>query len=251
MPSKYASKLVPMSSISSKKLAVVSIPKRKRRKRVPAAISIIKSSIGNSNAVGLPETLKIKLAYQYLPQLLSGTSGVYSASKSWAINNLYDVDPAIGGVQPPLYDNLTAIYRRWRVTKVKFTFDYTSGTGNTQRVYLAYTGEDQTDLSNMLNYNLYAGPNTKSKLVGGTSNGKAYGSISATYDLKKLVGSELEDGNYYGGIVSPYAPATLLYAQVGVMDMTYNATSCYLSVTPRVEFWCEFNDLNAEAYLND
>lgn len=241
MPSKYASK---SRKAQIRKRAM----NKKRSRRVPSALSLIKKSVGNLKGIGMPETLQVKLSYQYSPVALQ--SGVtYANSRNWSINNLYDPDAAAGGVQPPLYDNLTALYDRWRVVKVRFTFDYTSGTGNTQRVYLAYLGEDTTDMSDYSTYNLHAMGNVKFKLVGGVNSGPAYGSISQTYDLRKLVGSELEDGNYYGGPAT--APATILTAQIGVQDITAGSTTCLLSIQPRIDFWVEFNDLKAEAADND
>lgn len=241
MPSKYATK---SRKVQIRRKAMA----KKRSRRVPSALSLIKKSVGNLKGIGMPETLMVKLSYQYSPVTLTSAVVPY-ASKNWSINNLYDPDPAVGGVQPPLYDNLTSLYDRWRVVKVRFTFDYTSGTGNTQRVYLAYLGEDTTDMSDYTTYNLHAGGNTKFKLLGGVNSGPAFGSISQTYDLRKLVGSELEDGNYYGGPST--APATILSAQIGVQDITAASTSCLLSVQPRIDFWVEFNDLKSEAVDND
>lgn len=241
MPSKYASKSR-KAQIRRQAMA------RKRVRRVPNALSLIKRSVGNLKGIGMPETLMVKLSYQYDPVAIS--SGVNPcSSRNWSINNLVDPDIVGVGVQAPLYDNLMALYDRFRVLKVKFSFDYTSGSGNTQRVYLAYLGEDTTDMSSYTSYNLHAGGNVKFRLVGGTGNGIGYGSISQTYDLRKLVGSELEDGNYYGGPST--APATILTAQIGVQNITASSTTCYLSVQPRVEFWVEFNDLKAEAVTND
>lgn len=221
---------------------------RRRAQKVPRSLSLIKKSVGNPRGMGVPETIMVKMAYQYLPVAI--TSGVTPyQSLNWSINNLVDVDPAIGGVQPPLFDNFMALYTRFRVVKVKFSFDYFSGSGQAQRVYLAYLGEDTTDISNFSTYNLNAGGNYRQKLVGPTGAANGTGSLSATYDLSKLVGSEMTDGNYYGGAATP--PATILTAQIGVQNLAAGAGTCYVSVTPMIEFWVEFNDLTSEAVDND
>lgn len=224
--------------------------RRRYTKKKPAAsrLSLIRRTIGNPKGMGVPETMIVKMAYQYTPVAITSAVTPYD-SINWSINNLVDVDPAVGGVQPPLFDNFMALYTRFRVVKVKFSFDYSSGTGQYQRVYLAYLGESTTDISNYLTYNGAAGGNYTSKLVGNTSCSNGCGTISAVYDLSKLVGSEMTDGNYYGGPST--APATILNAQIGVQNLSAGATTCFLNVTPRIEFWVEFNDLKAEAVTND
>ena len=64
-----------------------------------------------------PKRLQNVMRYQATISLVTDGSG--DAIYAFRCNNLYDPDVALGGQQPLYYDQITAIYDHWTVTKSK------------------------------------------------------------------------------------------------------------------------------------
>lgn len=70
---------------------------------------------------GLPAYVRCNMVYTDLANQIVETGGVGYTSYRVNLNDVYDCDNTGGGFQPPLYDDLTKLYKRWRVMSVKVT----------------------------------------------------------------------------------------------------------------------------------
>ena len=63
----------------------------------------------------MPKEIKVGYSYSALTVYNSSLADRYL--KSWRPTSLYDIDPDIGGVQPPGYDQICALYNLYRVDR--------------------------------------------------------------------------------------------------------------------------------------
>jgi len=72
--------------------------------------------------MGFPDRLRTRLNYQIGRTYGGGTLPADSFSAIfYKINSVFDPVYAVGGEQPPLYDNYASVYNRWRVNKCTVT----------------------------------------------------------------------------------------------------------------------------------
>lgn len=76
---------------------------------------------------GFPDSLKTNLAYSE-SFILSPTAVNPTQAKGWRLTSLYDPELSVGGGQPYWFDQLAAVYSRYRVlgAKITATFAYES-----------------------------------------------------------------------------------------------------------------------------
>lgn len=214
---------------------------KRRKKKVPKALSLIKPSVNNYRALGLPNNLKLKLQYQYTPVTLSNAATAYS-SYNLCINSLRDIDATGVGVQPPIFDNMMALYDRYRVLSAKVTCTWHS-VGNTMYTYIKYVGNDNiTDFSDFGVYNVGAGGNV---IQGSSCNVNASGHLAPpltkTFNLKRIEPDYMTDDDFTGtAAANPVKP---LYVQFGQYN-TSGAVNNLAYVMFKVDLVCEFSELN-------
>jgi len=216
----------------------------RRKPRVQKSISLIKPTPDNPRSIGVPEILKVRLQYGYTPFRLYNGSGPY-ASTTFAINNLNDIDYSGSGVQPPLYDNLSAIYDKYRVVGARIRVDYFAN--NACILYMRYMGREMTDVSNLLTYDFTQGVSTYMTMGSSIVSGEMK-QLSKTFDLTKL---ELEYHNSNFSSNTGGAPNTPLYIQIGQYRVDGTVTNCDGFATVHIELDCEFFDNKVETIIQD
>jgi hypothetical protein len=71
-----------------------------------------------------------KMSYSDDITFTSGTSNVFGSEHVWFLNSLYDPDFTSTGHQPYGFDQLAALYRRYRVTRCDVDITFSSPTSN-------------------------------------------------------------------------------------------------------------------------
>lgn len=88
-----------------------------RRQTSKNKVSIVRFPKPN----GIPDRVRMRLVYSDLAKSLATTAGVGPGYAYYrvAFNDLTDPDTSGIGAQPPVFDNMRALYKRWRVNSCK------------------------------------------------------------------------------------------------------------------------------------
>lgn len=158
---------------------------------------------------GLTERLNITLCYSDISNYLTGAAPTYNSYVLFTMTNLVDPDISGSGAQPPLFDNLQALYHRWRVNSCKLIVEAQNGTNIPTYVTLVGLFEPGTNSptvpSNQTNYDLLALSSKERSdryLLSPASYGGADSSqkIIKTFYPKDFVGPEYFTSVNYSGI---------------------------------------------------
>lgn len=88
-----------------------------------------KKNIGNGSSP-IPQTYKTRLVY-FDQNTLTGAGASVPASYGYGLNNLFDPDFSGSGTQPLFYDQLSAMYNKYRVYSAKITLTLSNETEET------------------------------------------------------------------------------------------------------------------------
>lgn len=88
-----------------------------------------KKNVGNGSSP-IPQTYKAQLVY-FDQNTLTGAGASLPASYGYGLNNLFDPDFSGAGTQPLFYDQLSAMYNKYRVYSVKIELTLSNETEET------------------------------------------------------------------------------------------------------------------------
>lgn len=213
------------------------------------------SSVPNNSIVtipkGFPLETRTKLCYSDLADSLTSATPGYYTNARFRMNDPTDPDETGVGSQPPLFDNLRAIYSAWRVNSCKVVCDVENYTNFPLFLTLVglYDGtSNPTSPANPSTYDLMALPTTvrsarKRINTVQVGNGNKC-TISKTFYPEDIVGQDyFSSVNFQGGASSPTKIAFIdLIAQVGSGSGSA-VVGAWLSW--RIEYDISFFDENA------
>lgn len=187
--------------------------------------------------IGFPEEMRVKLVYSDINDTVVLAAPGYNQTARFAMTNLVDPDITGTGAQPPLFDNLKALYTRWRVNSAKLTVDvenYTNSPCMVTLVGLFEAGNNNpTSPSNQNNYDLMALPSKErsARKRLGTINAQPANRtrITKTFKPDDFIGQDYFTSVNYAGNQNS-APSN--YA---VIDLI--AQSCRPDVTSEIGLW--------------
>lgn len=192
--------------------------KRRRMRQMP------KPAIA---AVGLPNSLKVNHVYA---ESVYHNPATYTAGYVWRINSLFDPNSTGVGGQPALYDNMSALFRRYRVHGVKVSTTFFNTAADSVVCSIIYQGHSSGGV--------YSDPNTyfpegkkgnKVVILNRAGTDGANRTISTYFNLPKLEGPEvLTDDDYSGQSGNPVWP---LYASINMQSISGANIQIYTRTT--------------------
>jgi len=230
-------------------------------KPVPQTRGVPYSSVSLSAAgVGFPDQLYMTHAYEEVVQLAAGASFLAAVQKQWRLNSLYDPNKSGSGLQPPLYDNMIALYKRYRVyaADVKVTF-VNYGTDYVRAgFYMTETDDTSTPGAwTAATYTLDAmKPNRVAyKMLGRGANSNnatpEIGIVKKKFDFRSICGKEIMQDDDYSAAGGN--PAQIFYLSIGGANMTGTGGSYPLVLDARVsiKFHVVWDQLIAEEQVTN
>jgi len=166
---------------------------------------------------GMPQKFTNRLVYDAGSFQIAGASTNGYGEVVFKLNNIYDPDYSNSGYNQsvPLFDDLTSLYDKWRVTKVKVMM--TCSNSNTALCDVGvYASLDTTSVFNSSYFSLLNAPKGQYShmMLGPYQSGADVNSLSYTFDLPKIFGrAVLTDEGYVG--TGTTAPTLQLYLHVG------------------------------------
>jgi len=187
--------------------------------------------------LGFPGEMRVKLVYSDINDTVVLAAPGYNQTARFSMTNLVDPDITGTGAQPPLFDNLKALYMRWRVNSVKLVCDvenYTNSPCMVTLVGLFEAGNNNpTSPSNQNTYDLMA-LSTKER-----SSRKRLGTINAQpanrTRLSKVFKPEDFIGQDYFTSVNYAGNQNSAPSNYAVIDLI--AQSCRPDVTSEIGLW--------------
>lgn len=186
--------------------------KRKRKKKnFKAAIQL------NPVSIGFPQQLLVKHSY--------AESGIFDDATALnanflrlKLNSLYDPNHSGIGYQSTLFDNLSLIYRHYKVYAVKVELQIMPTVGtNTTDIGCWYTGELNATTNRTLGMASNFAPVNNERVWTTVMGTEANQKVKKTlyYDLRKLENNYMSDPGYEGTTGDPSKP---IYMQFGMAD---------------------------------
>lgn len=132
---------------------------------------------------GFPDRLTTNLVYSDTI-ILDPSAGTPCPLKTYVMTSPYDPDNALGGSQPTYWDQLAAVYGRYRVNGSKITAIFSRSTtvlGNVGPYICGISCSDATSLPSTNPMTLMSAPNTGFRVVNQEDGSVA---VSATYSQK-------------------------------------------------------------------
>ena len=221
--------VMPVKRNKVSRIANNSVFRKKFRRRGLPLRSIGRYS--RSDMSGVPSKMFVKLRYAQL--LTSTAAGVND--QDFRLNSLFDPDAEGAGQQPQGFDELSALYTRYRVYACKTRVTYVNNDSDTVEVItLPSTGAtDYSDIQDAL-----TAPRAKSTTLTATGGSKDRVIHSHYVNIKK---SEGWDGNVQdlsAGVTA--SPSLLWYLHC----ITAQADASAVNVDMKIEmtFYCKFFD---------
>lgn len=178
------------------------------------------------------------ISFKYVAVVAQSTATTAGSQTIWKINSIYDPDGAVGGHQPYGYDQLTALYGRYRVLKTRWRVAFGTSTGTMHVVVLPVSGALANSIASDTTFQTACEmPRARSAVIGG--GGSPAINLNGTIDLPALTGATIteykSDDRYSAAINTD--PSTVMYLYVGY----YNPTASTVVIQTRVEleFFCE------------
>jgi len=185
---------------------------------------------------GMPQMFKNRLIYDAGSFQVTGASTNGYGEVIFKLNNIYDPDYSNSGYNQsvPLFDDLSALYDKWRVVKCKVIM--TVSNSNTALADIGcYASLDTTSVFNSSYFSLLNAPKGQYAhvLVGPYQSGSDVKSLTHTFDLPRIFGrAVLTDEGYVG--VGTTAPSLQLYLHVGGRNK-YNLSTGSLAFTCAIQ----------------
>lgn len=215
-------------------------PKRRRMKRkmTGGALSTYSSSVPTSLIQPFPNHYTAKLRYCENTIVVTGVLGV-PTSLLWYMNNLFDPRVALGGHQPYGFDQLSAIYNRYRVHRMDYQIDFEC-TGISQNICHGFISLTNDSAAISSNYE-YLVERNNVRTIGLNTNSKA--TLRGSVDLAKFNGCKpieyITDDRYQASITG--GPSEIMCIHVGA-ETTASAVATSIGFQVLLTYHTEFFD---------
>lgn len=213
-------------------------PPRQKRRQAYKKSSILTSGVNPANhvvhrGIGFPDKFTTNLVYTD-NFILDPSSSLIIPSKRFRCDNLFDPDFELGGAQPSYFDQLAAMYARYRVNGMKMTAIFSRSTGTTSGIGPYICGilvSPSTSLPTSDAGTLIGLPNCSFAVVNDNDGSKT---VVATYSPSRFTNDDL-DTTYDVTGTSQRALAHVFASPQGtdveapincVVIMEFNATFC-------------------------
>lgn len=231
------------------------MPRRKMTKRKRPTRRLVKPrSLQVLRPHGFPNVLLNKLIYDAGSFQVTGASTNGYGEVVFKANNLYDPDYTNVGYNDsvPLFDDLSAIYGKWRVTACKVKMTVANSNSALCDVGM-YIDDTSTAVFTSTPLSLQNAPRSRYRhvLVGPYQSGSDVKQLTAFFDLRKIVGKDVKyESNYEG--TGNSAPATQLYIHIGGRNKLNLATgSLAFTCALEIEYYIQWSDLETANTAND
>lgn len=180
----------------------------------------------------VPDTMFIKFRYSCNKAFTSTNAGGFAFNA----NGPYDIDNAAGGNQPPLFDDMSGLYRRYQVQgcKIKARFINQSAAG-AATVYIIPTinSADAGTYSNTSTYQIRDQQYAKSFMLGPAGGASSTCTLKEYMSTDKMFGRQTMNDLNYSSTFSNN-PAFIWYWCVGAYD--YTSVDTPLNIVVELEF---------------
>lgn len=199
------------------------------------------SSVSLSAAgVGFPDQLYVSHAYEEVVNIAAAVNQRAASQYQFRLNSLFDPNKTGTGTQPALYDNLYALYKRYRVyaadvkvTAVNYGTDYV-------RAGFYVTETNDTSTAGLWTANTYSLDALKSnrisyKMIGPRTTADATTQVAVVkkkFDLRSLMGREVMSDDDYAAVNTN--PVQTVYLSVGGANMVGDGINYPLVLDCRV-----------------
>lgn len=192
------------------------------------------------NDFGFPDRLQTKLVYGDVVTL-DITAGAVDYH-TFRLNSLFDPDYTGVGHQPQWFDQLSAVYRNYRVKGAKITANFmTNFTDTTSGTYgpwlVGITTQNQTTLSAATVASLTEDANGVNGVLGAKQGSNNIKTLSNTFSPSRDLGLDAMDSDL--SALTSTNPAQQLYAHCWAIEMG-SVNSSVIKVRVKIEFTCEF-----------
>lgn len=183
---------------------------------------------------GFPQRMRVKLVYTHQ---YGDTATIGYDIRQYNLNSLYDPDRSGTGHQPMHYDQLTAIYNRYRVLSAKVTISYSLCGANGAICAVLGSNSD----TSITNYNeLLEQPIVSSKTLAYLGDPVV---IVKKFSLAKLSGAtrtEYKGSDRYEALTNA-SPTETLIAHVGIADLKYASFAYTYNI--KIEYIADMFDI--------
>lgn len=170
--------------------------------RKPKTLQVNRQSKGNNwyprfNITPFQKAKHSVLKYTERAQLTGGLSGIAGGTLQIAMNGLFDPTLGGGGHQPMGFDEMTNIWRRYKVYKVEFKVRTISTAGNPWVAAMVSTSQAP---STMVSGSTYADLNERSNCATTIVRQEDDSIMYGEFQIADIEGQSLDDDNYSGGV---------------------------------------------------
>lgn len=201
--------------------------KRSYRKRTPSRRIIRKDAF--------PTILRTKLRYN---RNLYAVPSSTIKNQIFSLNFLFDPDITGGGQQPVYFDQLTAVYNRYRVRSCKYVITLSNFNTPVRYCVIATNNSTPVDIQAAS-----ANPYSKSGVINAMSNGgKSVKTITGYTSIKALLGEDLTDDRDQAVVTASPANVARLSILTESLDGSTNMSTWNCTVV--LTYYCELFDRN-------
>jgi len=184
----------------------------------------------------IPSRYPAVLGYYGIGTINAASSLVGSAG--YRANGMFDPDFSGTGIQPTYYDQMGALYSKYRVYRATVTVNLSNETEETTSVFVfpSMANSPGTSLAAM-STNRYS----KSLTLGPKSGGSGVKQYVTTYDIAKVWGVDqrtLRSEDDFGALISGN-PNNVVYIWIG--GRCIGTTATVIRYTIKINFHCDFH----------
>lgn len=188
------------------------------------------SSVINKG-IGVPDRFYTSLAISNMRQIVTGTLGEWY----YEINNLYDPYHSMLATQPMYYDQLTAMYKRYRVHGLWLNIQFQNHLA-TQPVRLVMWPDTNTSTV----YTIEEARQKKGArylLLGRNTSGGGLKAFTKYINFRKYFGKEIDE-NDYSGTGGP--PVRKMYLRIASQNADDGIAAIKVNIHTYFRFYCVF-----------
>lgn len=211
----------------------------KRRKNPVKSIQIPRQSRGTVffprfNMSPVPRTKYVMLKYCQQISLSGTTGGIVGIEHVFGLNCMYDPDLTGTGHQPMGFDQMMALYTRYRVYKADFKLR-PIGTSNAPFLVAMVNNSQTTGTASGIDYpTACERSNCAVKVVGDPNDSVIFGS----FKMAEIEGQGIFDDNYTGGVSGN--PGNQIRLHLGVGDIN-GADTCGVNLSVEITFYASLD----------
>lgn len=167
---------------------------------------------------------------------VTGAAGYWTSE--WRANSMYDIDYNAVGHQPMGFDQLAALYHRYRVYGL--AYDFTIINEGTEPIQLTMYCDNTTGVTIDPN-DAAEKKNARTVYVGG-SGGKQISRLKGYLNIKKMLGYKSNTDDDLSALVSTN-PAQVLFLNMAAYTADGSASTMNATIITRFRFYAKFYDV--------